>query len=158
MVQNGGFYAAEAEVIRCILHMGTREVDSMRISLFCQLIDLWPARIAESDGTGYLIEGFSCRVVSRSSKDFKGAIVFYNHKMGMASGDDFTQERRLQIRVFDIVRRDVAFNMVNADQRFLFRIGDRFCLCHADEKCADKARAVRNTDRIDIIQSDIGFF
>ena len=78
--------------------------------------------------------------------------------MGMASGDDFTQERRLQIRMLDIVRRDVAFNMMNADQRFLFCIGDRFCLCHADEKCADKARAIRNANGIDIIQSHIRFF
>ena len=138
--------------------MGTREVDGVRVSFFCQLVDLRSARIAESDGTGYLVKGFSGCVVSRSSEDFKRTVIFYNDKMGMASGDDFTQERRLQIRVFDIVRRDVAFNMVNADQRFLFFLFDRFCLCHADEKCADKTRAVRNTDRIDIIQSDIGFF
>ena len=88
--------------------MGTREVDGVRVSFFCQLVDLRSARIAESDGTGYLVEGFSGCVVSRSSEDFERTVIFYNDKMGMASGDDFTQERRLQIRVFDIVRRDVA--------------------------------------------------
>ena len=87
---------------------------------FASLSIFRSARIAESDGTGYLVEGFSGCVVSRSSEDFERTVIFYNDKMGMASGDDFTQERRLQIRVFDIVRRDVAFNMVNADQRFLF--------------------------------------
>ena len=138
--------------------MGTREVDGVRVSFFCQLVDLRSARIAESDGTGYLVEGFSGCIVSRSSEDFERTVIFYNDKMGMASGDDFTQERRLQIRVFDIVRRDVAFNMVNADQRFVFCIVDRFFLSHPHQKCAPNATAGPNTDRIHIIQSDIGFF
>ena len=46
----------------------------------------------------------------------------------------------------------MSLNMMNADQRQMRPIADRFCLCHAYQQCAHQAGTVSNRHRSYIIQ------
>ena len=88
VIENGGFQAAETEVIRRFFDMRSRKFNGMGISLFCQPVDLRTARIAKADGTGNLVERLARRVVPGPSEDLKYPVVLDDNQMRMASGYD----------------------------------------------------------------------
>lgn len=88
VIENGGFQAAETEVIRRFFDMRSRKFNGMGISLFCQTVDLRTARIAKADGTGNLVERLSRRVVPGPAEDLKYPVVLDDDQMRMASGYD----------------------------------------------------------------------
>ena len=125
----------------------------MRISLFCRLVNLRSARISESDRAGNLIESLSGRVIHRASDDLKLAVILYDHKVGMSAGHDLADKRRLQIRMLDKVRGNMSLDVMDRDQRFLCRIGDRLRSRNSDKKSTHKTRTVSHRDRRDLAQS-----
>ena len=84
------------------------------ISLFCQFINLWSARIAKSDGTGYFIKCFTCRIIPGPANDLILSIVFDYYQMRMSTRHHQTDKRRLQLFIFNIISRNMTFNMMNA--------------------------------------------
>ena len=128
------------------------------ISLFCQFINLWSARIAKSDRTGHFIKCFSGRIVSGASEDFVFSVIFYHNQVCMSSGYYQACKRRLQIRMFNIICRNMPFYMVHTYQRQIFSIADRLCLGYSDKQSPHQSRSIGNRDRIQIIQCDVCFF
>ena len=52
--------------------------------------------------------------------------------MRMSAGYDQADKRRLQIRVFNIVCRDMTFNMMHTHKWFFRRKGNGFRLSHTN--------------------------
>ena len=104
----------------------------MRIALFGCLVHFRTARIAKSDSSRHLIEGLSGRIISRPSNDLELAVILYDDQMRMSAGYDQADKRRLQIRVFNIVCRDMTFNMMHAHKWFFRRKGNGFRLSHTN--------------------------
>ena len=75
--------------------------------------------------------------------------------MGVSTGYNGTEKRRFQIRMLNIVGRNMAFYMMHAYQRQVSCIGNSLGFCHTYKKCTDKPRSIGYTDSINIIQSDV---
>ena len=157
IIKHRGFYPAETKVIRRVFHLSPRKYDRIRIPLFCDPVDLRSARIPQSDRTRHLIIRFPRRIIAGTSENFIFPIVFYTDKMGMSSGHNKAQKRRFQVRMFDIIRRNMSLDMVHADQRQIPRIRDRFRFGNSDKQRADQSRTVSHSDRINIIQCHFRF-
>ena len=66
----------------------------------------------------------------------------------MTTRYDQTGKRRLELLVFDIVRTDMALDMVDTDQRFFQRIGECLRFRYTDEQGTDEARTIGYRDGI----------
>ena len=76
----------------------------------------------------------------------------------MSAGYDQADKRRLQIRVFNIVCRDMTFNMMHTHKWFFRRKGNGFRLSHANKQRTDQPWSVGHADCIDVIQSHLCIF
>ena len=125
----------------------------MGIAILRCLVYLRAAGISQSHSSGHLVKGFACCIISGSSQNFKFSVILHHHQMRMSSGYNQTHKRRLQIRMFNIVCRNMAFNMMYAYQRLLCRPGNGLCLCHAYQKRSYQPRSIGDTDSCYILQS-----
>ena len=155
IIQYGRFQATEAEVVGRIFEFRAWKRDGLRVALFGNLINLRTARITQANGAGHFVEGFACRVVAGPSENLVFSIIPYHHQMGVTAGYHQTHKGRFQIRIFDIIGGNVAFDMVYAHQRQLFRIADGFRLGHAHQQRAHQPRAIGDADGVQIVQSHI---
>ena len=155
IIQHGRFQAAEAEVVGGILEFRTRKRNGLRIALFGNLINLRTARIAQANGAGHFIKGLSGRVVTGPSQNLVFSIIPHNDQMGMSAGYHQAHKGRLQIKIFDIIGGNVAFNVVYAHQGQLFRVADSLGLGHSHQKRTYQTRAVGDADSVQIVQGHI---
>ena len=75
----------------------------------------------------------------------------------MAARNDERQKRRFQIRMAEKVRKNMAFHVINADQRLIRGKTESLCRGHADEQGSYQAGAVRDADMIHLGQSHARF-
>ena len=68
--------------------------------------------------------------------------------MAVTAGRYETGEGRAQIRIGQIVCRDVRRDVVHARKGQACGIGERFCIVQADEQRADQSRPVRDRDPV----------
>ena len=71
------------------------------------------------------------------------------------AGDDQRDNRRLEIRLLQERGLDVAFEMIDADQRHAQRPSDRFRRGDADHERADETRPDGHCNGIDIAHADV---
>ena len=64
VVEDRRFDTGEGEIVRVVGHRPPRECDGLRVAAFRSSIDLRATRIAESDGTSHLIEGFTGSIIT----------------------------------------------------------------------------------------------
>ena len=145
MVQYSRFNTAKAEVIWCLIYFCLWKIKGVGISFSGKLVYFWAARIAQPDGSCHFIKGFACCVISCSAQDFKLTVIFYDHQMRMTARHYQTQERGFQIRVLNIVCRNMAFYMMHSYQRKIFRKADGLCLRHSHKQRTHKPRPVSDT-------------
>ena len=69
----------------------------------------------------------------------------------MSAGRDEGQKRRLQLRVRQKRRRDVAADVVHRDERLVQGKGKRLAEVRADEQRTDKARRTGRRDRVHVV-------
>ena len=74
----------------------------------------------------------------------------------MAARDDERHEGRLERRLCEKVCKDVALEMVDADERLVERKGQRLGRRDADEQGADETGAVRHSDLVDVLERHAG--
>ena len=135
--------------------MRLRKLNGVRISFFCDPVDFRPARISKPDGSRHFIVGFSRSIIAGAPQNLVFSIFFHTDQMGMSAGYHKTQKWRLQIRIFNVIGRNVSLDMMHPYQRKIFGIGNRFCLCHTDQKSPNKSRTVSDPDGIDIVQCHV---
>ena len=74
----------------------------------------------------------------------------------VAARDDECHEGWLERRVREEVREDMAFEMVDTDERLVERKGQGLGRRDADEQCADESRSVRHGDLVDVRERHTG--
>ena len=74
----------------------------------------------------------------------------------VATGYGKAQERRLQLRIRKVIRRDMAADMVHRYERHVQREGAGFGKVHADKDGADKPRCIRHGNRVDVLPGYTG--
>ena len=75
---------------------------------FAALSILGPPGVSQADGAGHLVKSLSRRVVPGPSQNLILAVIFHRHQMRVAAGHHQAAEGGLQIRIFNIVGRNMA--------------------------------------------------
>lgn len=155
--EHGRLETAEAEVAQVALEFGRGELDRARVAQGGQSIDNRAARITEAKEFGHLVVGLAGGVIARLA--FEAVLAFAEafEEMGVAA----TGNER-EGRVFDIDAEqsgaDVAFEMVNTDERYTFGVGERLGVGEADEKAADKTGALGDRDGGEVFEAGVRLF
>ena len=85
-------------------------------------------------------------------------------EMRVTAGDDQSDERELDARERALLRGfeqhgvDVAFEMVDAEERLAERPRHGFGVAHADEQRADQVRPLGDGDGVEVGVGDVGLF
>ena len=108
------------------------------------------AGIGHPQHPGDLVEGFSRRVVQGRAEDVHVRVVFDLHDHRVAAGHHQTQERRLQLRIGDVIGGDMSPDVVNRDQGFPQRQRRRLGEVHAYQHRADQAGGIGHGHGIDV--------
>ena len=133
-------------------------------------VDPWTSWIAEAEEFGNLVVGFAGGVVDGASHvAISPDVVAFRLRcetlppcqiqMRVATGDDKRKQRELH-RGFAAFARlhqngvDVAFEMVDGDERLVEAEGEGFGVGDANEQCASEAWACGDSDGIEVGEGD----
>ena len=83
-------------------------------------------------------------------------VVLHLHDVAVPAGGHQAEERRLQLRVGDVVGRDVAAHMVHRDERHAERERGGLGKVHADEQRADEPRRAGDGHGVDVTAGQTG--
>ena len=75
----------------------------------------------------------------------------------MSAGHDQTKKRRLQVRMLNVICRNMSFYMMDSHKGKLLCVSNCLCLCYAYQKSTYQPRAIGDANCIQIIQSHICF-
>ena len=148
-----------------MLHLCDLELDRVRIAVGSEPVDNRPSGIAEREKLGDLVEGFSGGVIASVADLGVGPEIllqFGEVEMRVTSGDDERQDWKLKIRIVALALLEqngmnVAFQMVDRDQRLIERERQRFGEADADEERSCQTWTLRDGDGVDGIVGLVGF-
>ena len=109
-----GFQTRQREAQVARVHHGTRERDGVRVALGRLARDDGTARIAQAQRLRHLVERLAHRVVDGSAQRFVVAPALHMHEQRVAARHERHHRGRLEIGRADLVRVQVAFQMVHA--------------------------------------------
>ena len=127
----------------------------MRVALLCQCVDAWAAGVGERQYARRFVERFARRVVHRLTKQGVIAVVVHADDVAVSARYDKAQKRRLQIRIGDVVRGHMPFDVVDGDERLVCGVAQALHAADAGEQRADKPRPVGDGEGIDILQAHV---
>ena len=153
VVEDGGFHAAEAEVIAGSRHLSPGKCDRMGISLSGSLVDFGASGIAQADFPRHLVKSLSRRVVLCLSQNLIFTVIADKNQMRVSAGDYQAGKRRLQCRFRDIIRADMSLDMVHTDQRYSGREAQSLGGGDTDQQGTDQSGPIGDRDGIQILQS-----
>ena len=142
--------AGKAHVERVPLDARARQVVHAARALLRQLVHRLAAGIGHPEHTRGLVEAFARRVVARRADENKVGIIPHVHEQRVAAGHAQRQERRLQLRERQIIRGDVAADMMHRNERHAQRVGDGLGEAQPHQNRADQARRVGDRHRVDV--------
>ena len=116
--------AGKAHVERVPLDARARQVVHAAPALLRQLVHRLAAGIGHPEHTRGLVEAFARRVIARRADENKVGIIPHVHEQRVPAGHAQRQERRLQLRERQIIRGDVAADMMHRNERYAQRVGD----------------------------------
>jgi len=169
MVEHGSLDAAEAEVERIAARFGGREsYGSGSADGRCggETIEYRSAGIAEGQELGDFVVGFAGGVVTRLRDFFIGegwlrGVLSNFIQDRVTTGNDEADGGKLRplpcFVSFEENRVDVPFEVIYRNERLVQSLGERFRVGDADEQCADEAGALRDADRVDVLEREVGF-
>ena len=115
-----------------------------------------PPGIAQPEQLGGLVEGFAGGVVQGFPQRFVGADAGNLHQLAVAAGNQQGDEREGGRIGFEQRREQVAFEMVDADDRHLEREAQRGGNAGADQQRPGQPRPFGIGDGLDIVQGAAG--
>ena len=132
-------------------HGIARRVSALRRAVKGRTAGVWHAEQPRD-----LVKALPCRVVARTAENAQLRIVLDIDEHGVPAGDDKAQKRRLQVRVGQIVGRDMALDVVDRNERHIERQCSRLGKIHADEQRADKAGRIGHGDGVQLAARQAG--
>ena len=154
-VQRRRLEAREGHIERNAAELGVRHGIFVFVAGLRRLVERRAAGIRHPDHAGDLIKAFPCRVVTRGAEDMEFRVVLHVDDQRMPAGDDEAQKRRFQIRVRQIVGRDMPADMVHRDERHAEAVGRGLGKVDADEHRADQPRRVGDGDGVDVLPGQV---
>ena len=155
-VDDGRFQAAEAHVIRAAVHVANGELVLPVVAGLGQVVDGLAAGVWQAEHTRGLVKTLAGRIVARGAEDAQVGIVAHVADERVAARNSQAHERRLQLRVGDVVGRDVAAHMVHRDERHAERERGGLGKVHADEQRADEPRRAGDGHGVDVAAGQTG--
>ena len=155
LIQHRRFYSGKAEIVRSVLHLRRRKMIGFRIPFFRHLLQLRPARVAETHGARHLVESLSRGIISGSAVNLNLPIVLYQKKVTVSSARHKTDKRRFAIRIRKIICRNMSFNMVYRNERLGKRIRQCLRIGNAHQKRTDQSRPDRYRNSVQIRKGDL---
>ena len=107
----------------------------------------------QPEEAAHLVERLAGSVVARAAEPLVRAMDAHQHEVRVPAGDDEAERGELRLRPFDEpVRVDVAFEVVDAEERQFASKGDRLGGVEAHQQRSCEARPARPRDSIDVVQ------
>ena len=140
----------EGQIVARNARDGERE--RLGVALARETVDLRPARVAEPEQPGALVERLAGGVVERRAEHVVSRPVTHRQDQRVAAAREQAREGRLERVGCEIERGDVAPEMVDRDERDAARPCEGLCGREPDEQRADEARALRDADAPDVAE------
>ena len=132
------------------MHHRARERDGVRISARRLARYDGAAGISQAERLRHLVERLAHRVVDGGTERDVIAPATHVHEHRVAARHERHHRRRREVRRADLVRVQMALEVVHADERHVLRPGSPFRERHAHHKRAHKARRVGDGHGIEI--------
>ena len=140
-----------------MLDLRDLEFDCVRIAVWSEAVNDWTSGIAERQEFGDFVESFAGGVVASVADLGVGPKILVDLgevEMRVTSGNDEGEHGKLQIGIFSLALLeqhgvDVAFEMVDRDERLAEREGQRFSEADANEQRSCEPWTLRDRDSID---------
>ena len=155
-VDKGRLEAGEAEVVFA-RRVRTGQFQRLRIAALRHFIQQRAAGIGQMQYARRLVKGFACRIILRAAKQLIHAVILYHQDVAVTAAGNQAHKGRLKGFVRQIIGADMAFDVVDGDQRLVQRVRQRLGAAHARQQRANQARAVGDSQRIDVIKGHAGF-
>ena len=120
------------------------------VACLCAPVQCSAARIRHAEHARHLVEALARRVVARGAENSEVRVATHIDNQRMPARNDQTDEWRLQLRIRQIVCRDMPADMVNRHQRQIQRIGRSLRKIHADQHRADEPRRIGDCDGVQV--------
>jgi S-adenosylmethionine:tRNA ribosyltransferase-isomerase len=157
--KHGGFQSAKAEIERVALHACERELYGVRIAVRSKLVDDGTAGIAESEEFRDFVVSFTGGIVARFSEQPVGESLADFKQVGVSAADHQRERRIFDARAgFENHGVDMAFDMVDADERQVAGKAERLRVGDADQQRAYQAGTFGDRDGGKIVERCAGFF
>ena len=121
-----------------------------------QIVDGLAARVWQAEHARCLVKALASRIVARGAEDAQVGIVAHVADERVAARDGQAHERRLQLRVGNVVSRDVTADVMHRDKRHTERERGGLGKVHADEQRADEPRRARDGYSVNIAAGQAG--
>ena len=159
VMQQRGLEPAEREVV-AVLARGhrARERDRVRISRARESIDHDAARITKAEQLGALVERLARGVVARRAELDDLAAIDHAHQRCMAARNDQREVRHRRLLGLEKDRRQMALEVMHADERHPGDPRDRLRRLQPDEQRADEPGRIRHRDAVDFGERASGAF
>ena len=121
-----------------------------------QVVNGLAAGVRQAEYTRGLVKALAGRIVARGAEDAQVGIVAHVADERVAARDGQAHERRLQLRVGDVVGRDMAAHVVHRDERHAERERGGLGKVHADEQRADEPRRAGDGHGVNVAAGQAG--
>ena len=122
-----------------------------------QLVNRLAAGIGQPENAGGFIEALPCRVIARGAEDAHIGIAAHIADERIAAGDGKADKRRLQIRIGNIIRGNMAADMMYRNERYSQRHRGRLGKVHAHQQRADETGRAGDSDGVNVSACETGF-
>ena len=143
-IDNGGLETGKAHIVGILADERVRQRVGVVAPLLRQPVDRRAAGIRQAEHTRGFIKALARGVVARLAENAKIRIAAHVHEHRVAAGDGKTEERRLKLRIGNVVRGNMAADVVHRDERDAERRRGAFGKVHAHEHRADESRRIRH--------------
>ena len=160
----GGFFVDDACAGGAVFDLGEGEGDGAGIAVGGEGVDPGAPGVAEAEELGDLVVGFAGCVVDRSAyvaidPGAVASLLLREVKMRVAAGDDEGQEREFHRGLGAIARLhqdgvDMAFEVVDRDQRLVEAEGEGLGVGDADQQRTGEARAFGYGNGVEVGEGD----
>ena len=150
-VQGGGFQTGEAHIVGILPGLGTGQRILRFISQPGCPVQGSATGVRHSQHPGHLVKALPRRVIQGGTQDVHVGVVLHFHDHGMAAGDHQAQKGRLQLRISQVIGRDVAPDVMDRDQRLPQGQSGGFGEIHPHQHRTDEARRVGHGHGVDFL-------
>ena len=122
----------------------------LRVAGLRHAVERRAARVGHAEHARHLVKALARRVIARRAEDAELRIVLHVDDHAVPAGHDETEKRRLQLRIGQIVCRNVSPDVMHRHERHAEPQRREFREVHPDKHRADQPRRIRHGHGVDV--------